>query len=147
MLKTAQRRSLNLLGPLIDPDKDCKLTKDEDSLKIKIEIPGKLHTLSPEITSRKNRKVSLHNAPITLTDVEGDFAALVEVTGEISPGPTLPEDLQDNTIPSTFQGAGLLLYQDKDNFVRLRERPAWLSRRSNRSTRSCLRSRKMGRRR
>ncbi len=31
---------------------------------------------------------------------------------------TLPEDRQGNNLPSTFQGAGLLLYQDKSNFVR-----------------------------
>jgi len=119
MMKMAQRRSVNMLGPLIDPDKDCKLTKDEDNLKIKIEIPGKLHTLSPEITTRKNRKVSLHNAPMTMTDVDGDFAALVEVTGEISPGSATPKDRQGHTIPFTVQSAGLILYQDKDNFLRL----------------------------
>ena len=55
---------------------------------------------------------------MTLAPVEGDFAAIVQVTGEISPSLTLPEDRQGNDIPSTFQGAGLLLYQDKDNFVR-----------------------------
>ena len=56
---------------------------------------------------------------MTLTTVEGDFAAVVEVTGEISPGLALPEDRQGNHIVSTFQGAGLILYQDRDNFVRL----------------------------
>jgi S1-C subfamily serine protease len=119
MMKSAQRKSLNLLGALIDPDKDCKLTKDEDTLKIKIEIPGKLHTLSPEITSRKNRKVSLHNAPMTMTEVDGDFAALVAVVGDISPGSATPKDRQGHTIPFTVQSAGLILYQDKNNFLRL----------------------------
>ena len=28
MLKTVQRKSFSMLGPLIDPEKDCKLTKD-----------------------------------------------------------------------------------------------------------------------
>jgi hypothetical protein len=41
--------------------------------------------------------------------VEGDFAAMVEVTGEISAGTTLPKDRQGNSVPFTFQGAGLLL--------------------------------------
>ena len=76
-------KSLGLLGPLLDPDNDCKLTKDEDKMTIKIDVPGKLHTLSPEVTTRKNRKVSLNNAPITMTEVDGDFAAFVQVTGEI----------------------------------------------------------------
>ena len=112
-MKTAQRKSADLLGPLIDPDKDCKLTKDEDNLKIKIEIPGKLHSLAPEIAKRTNRKKSLHNAPMTLTDVEGDFVALVEVTGEINPGSATPKDRQGHDIPFTVQSAGLILYQDK----------------------------------
>ena len=56
---------------------------------------------------------------MTLIDVEGDFAAMVEVTGEISAGTTLPRDKQGNSVPFTFQGAGLLLYQDMNNFVRL----------------------------
>ena len=56
---------------------------------------------------------------MSLIDVEGDFAVLVEVTGEINAGATLPKDRQGNTIPFTFQAAGLILYQDKDNFVRL----------------------------
>ncbi len=119
LMKMAQRKSADLLGPLIDPDKDCKLTKDEDNLKMKIEIPGKLHSLAPEITKRTNRKKSLHNAPMTLTDVEGDFVALVEVTGEINPGSATPKDRQGIVIPFTVQSAGLILYQDRDNFFRL----------------------------
>jgi S1-C subfamily serine protease len=119
LVKVAQRRSANLLGPLIDPDKDCTLTRDEDNLKIKIEIPGKLHSLAPELTLRTNRKKSLHNAPMTLTEVEGDFAALVEVTGEINPGTATPKDRQGHYIPFTVQSAGLILYQDRDNFFRL----------------------------
>jgi hypothetical protein len=119
ILKSAARASFALLGPLIDPDKDCRLDKDEKSHTIKIEVPGdKLHTLAPELVTKVDRK-PLHNAPMTLADVEGDFAVIVQVTGEISPSLTLPEDRQGNEISSTFQGAGLLLYQDKDNFVRL----------------------------
>ena len=118
-MRAIQRKSLALLGPLIDPDKDCQLTKDEDRLKIKIDIPGKLHTLSPEITTRKNRKVSLHNAPITMTEVEGDFIVQVQVTGEINPGSATPKDRQGLTLPITDQSAGLILYQDKNNFLRL----------------------------
>ena len=118
-MKAVQRKSLALLGPLLDPDKDCTLTKDEENLKIKIDVPGKLHTLSPEVTSRKNRKVALNNAPITMTEVEGDFAAFVQVTGEINPGAETPKDRQGHTLPFTVQSAGLILYQDKANFLRL----------------------------
>jgi Trypsin-like peptidase domain len=119
ILKTIQRKTLSMLGQLVDPEKDCKLTKDEDNMKIKIEIPGgKVRSLAPYVVTRLNKKKPLHNAPMALIDVEGDFAALVEVTGEWSPGTKLPKDRQGNEIPFTFNGAGLLLYQDKDNFVR-----------------------------
>jgi len=114
-----RRKSFALLGPLIDPDKDCNLVKDEDSAKLKIEIPGKLHTLSPYVVTRKNKKLPLHNAPMTVTEVEGDFAAIVEVTGDIRPGTSTPKDRQGNTLPFTYQGGGLIVYQDKDNFFRL----------------------------
>jgi hypothetical protein len=109
-----------MLGPLIDPEKDCKLVKDEDNEQIRIEVPGnKLYSLAPFVVTRADKAKPLHNAPMSLIEVEGDVAALVQVTGEMSPGSKLPKDLQDNQIPFTFEGAGLLLYQDKDNFVRL----------------------------
>jgi hypothetical protein len=120
ILKSVGRASLALLEPLVDPDKDCKLKKDDESDTIKIEIPGdKLHTLAPDVVARLDKSKPLHNAPMTLTTVEGDFAVIVKVTGELSPSLNLPEDRQGNDIPSTFQGAGLLLYQDQDSFVRL----------------------------
>jgi regulation of enolase protein 1 (concanavalin A-like superfamily) len=118
-IKSRLKKSLAMLGALVDPDKDCKLTKDEETSKITIEIPGKLHTLSPEISTRLDKKKSLHNAPFTVADVEGDFAALVEVTGDIEPGSALPKDRKGNTLPFTFQSGGLILYQDKNNFLRL----------------------------
>jgi S1-C subfamily serine protease len=117
MIKTVRAKSLSLLGPLVDPSKDCRLDKDDSNFKVRIEVPGKLHTLSPELVTRTNRPV--HNAPMTLTDVEGDFAVIVEVTGEINPGPTPPKDRQVRTLPFTVQSAGLIVYQDKDNFLRL----------------------------
>jgi S1-C subfamily serine protease len=120
ILRVLQKKSMPMLGPLIDPEKNCKLIKDEDTMKIKIEVPGgKVRTLAPYVHQRLNKNKPLHNAPMTLIEVEGDFAAVVEVTGDIAAGTNLPKDRQGNEIPFTFQGAGLLLYQDKDNFVRL----------------------------
>jgi S1-C subfamily serine protease len=120
ILKSVQRKSISLLGPLIDPEKDCKLVKDEDNMKVSIEIPGgKVRSLAPYIVQRLRKNRPLHNAPMSLAEVEGDFAALVEVTGEMRAGDKLPKDRQGNEIPFTFEGAGLLVYQDKDNFVRL----------------------------
>ena len=116
----AAGESIALLESCVDPDKDCRLIKDAQNDSIKIEVPAnKLHTLAPEVVAQLDKKKPLHNAPMTLTDVEGDFVAVVLVTGEISPGLALPDDRQGNHIPATFQGAGLLLYLDRDNFVRL----------------------------
>ncbi len=119
-IKTRLKKSLAMLGTWVDPDKDCKLTKDEENLKVTIEIPAnKIHTLSPEIKTRLDKRKSLHNAPFSVGDVEGDFIAVVEVTGDIEPGAALPKDRKGNDIPITFQSGGLILYQDKNNFFRL----------------------------
>jgi S1-C subfamily serine protease len=120
ILRDARPESVAVLEPLVDPDKDCRLVKDDLTYTIKIEVPGnKVHTLAPEVVTRLNKRKPLHNAPMSLIEIDGDFAALVQVTGDINPGSTLPKDGQDNIIPFTFQTAGLLLYQDRDNFVRL----------------------------
>jgi hypothetical protein len=51
--------------------------------------------------------------------VEGDFLAYDKVFGDIDPGLDPTNDPRGRQLPLTFQGAGLLLYQDNDNFVRL----------------------------
>ncbi len=127
ILEGGRLTSFALLGLLIDPDKDCVLKKDDARHTFTIELPGnKLHTLDRDVVSPVDKSKPLHNAPMILTEVEGDFAAVVEVTGEFSPSLTPPEDSQGNTVSATVQGAGLLLYQDKDNFVRF-ERSARVS--------------------
>lgn len=60
----------------------------------------------------------LHNAPAALVRVEGDFVATVAVTNEFDPG-TEPVALPGATkLDYAFQGAGLLIWQDDQNFVR-----------------------------
>ena len=110
-------KSLALLGMLVDPSRDCRLDKDEKTFKVRIDIPGKLHTISPEIAVRKNTPI--HNAPMTLADVDGDFLAQVSVTGDMNPGDKPPSDRVVRNLKFTFQSAGLVLYQDKNNFMRL----------------------------
>jgi S1-C subfamily serine protease len=118
LIKSVRTKSLSLLGPLVDPSHDCRLDKDTSAFKVRLDIPGKLHTLSPELTAR-SRSQPLHNAPMTLTEVDGDFAVFVEVTGEISPGAQPPSDRQSRALPFTVQSAGLILYEDRKNFFRL----------------------------
>ena len=80
--------------------------------------PGQAaHALARDRHDRKNTPV--HNAPMTLADVDGDFMAQVEVTGEINPGDSRPSDRAVRNLKFTFQSAGLILYQDKNNFIRL----------------------------
>jgi regulation of enolase protein 1 (concanavalin A-like superfamily) len=120
IVRNARRESFEMLRTFVDPSNDCKLVKDEEGMKIKIEVPGdKVHTLATEAMTRVDKTKTLHNAPMALTEVEGDFVAMVLVTGDMSPGARLPQDRQGNDLPFTFNGAGLVLYQDKDNFIRL----------------------------
>jgi regulation of enolase protein 1 (concanavalin A-like superfamily) len=110
-------KSLALLGALVDPSKDCRLDKDDRSYKVRIDIPGKMHTISPAFLRTKN--TPMHNAPMALADVDGDFMAQVSVTGEMNPGAKLPGDRAARDLGYTFQSGGLVLYQDKNNFLRL----------------------------
>lgn len=104
------------LGPLQDPDKDCKLAFEGP--KIKITVPGKLHTLAPQIVDKKNKAIK--NAPMTLAKVDGDFLIHVRVTGDMRPGASqLKHPKTGKDIGLTFQGAGIVLWQDQDNYIRL----------------------------
>jgi len=126
-VEKVSRNSIEKLSPLIDPEKDCILSKNLQDRSIKLSIPPKLHVLSPEV--RKQKK-PVNNAPMSLIDVKGDFVALVEVIGEMNPGDEalpLPDgvtyrDQRGQTkkkAPGSFQGAGLLLFQDDNNYMRL----------------------------
>jgi len=116
------RRSLTKLGPLVEDDDpktadECQLAKDAREHKSTITLPPKVFSLSPKVTNRQRKPI--HNAPRAMTEVEGDFLAYVQVNGDIDPGLDATTDARGHKLPFSFQGAGLLLYQDKDNFVRL----------------------------
>ena len=114
-MNTVRRKTFSMLGALVDPDKDCKFMKDEETLKLQIEVPGgKVHTLSPYFVTRANKRKTLHNAPMALIDVEGDFAVVVEVTGEISPGSTLPKTSSTLSVGFVVDDAIVML----ENIVR-----------------------------
>lgn len=117
VLRVARRTSINLLGPLLENSKECQLIKDEESLMVRIDMPGKLYALDPRLANKQN--IPIHNAPITLADVEGDFAAFVAVGGDIDPGTSPPKDPKGRKMAFTAQTRGLILYQDRDNFLRL----------------------------
>src|SRR5262249_17305731 len=97
-------RSLEGWGELTDPDGDCTIGADRG--KLTITVPGTPHNLTGPAGNT--------SAPRILRPVTGDFPAQVKVTGDFQPGH-----------PKGFNGAGLLLWADNANYVRL-ERNVWL---------------------
>lgn len=96
------------LGPLVTSSKQCKMTRDSKSLTF--DLPAGVHLLSPEL--------NVKNSPMSLADVQGDFVAQVHVVGEMLPGVDKPT-YKGATLPFTFQGAGLVFWVDKNNYIRL----------------------------
>lgn len=90
-------------GTLIDPDGDCSFVIADD--RVSIQVPDTPHGLSAEL----NRV----NAPRILREVSGDFTIEVTIDGIFAPGAA--------TVPSRtpYNGAGLLLWQDEKNYIRL----------------------------
>jgi hypothetical protein len=73
------------------------------------------------------------DAPRVLQPIEGDFTCQVKVSGEFDPGkqPARPRELFPDKVAAPirttpFNSAGLLVWQDATNFVRL-ERNVWWS--------------------
>lgn len=90
-------------GDSADPDGDCKFFVDLGKLHIK--IPGKPHRLGVEVGGM--------NAPRVVRTIEGDFQADVKVLG---PFPSAPRSLVGKY---PWYGAGLLVWQDDKNYIRL----------------------------
>ncbi len=93
-------------GPPVDPDGDCKFDLVSSGNEIKIAVPGTPHLLSVEINRR--------NAPRLLRPVRGNFDVGVSVTGVSRPSgrATVKEY-------APYHGAGILLWQDDRNYLRL----------------------------
>ncbi len=100
----AAPRFLKGWGQPIDPDGDCSFDLENGRLTIK--VPGKGHGLEAEGGTL--------NAPRVLRDIEGDFIADLEVGGNLKPDGPSPNP---NYFP--FVGAGLLLWNDEGNYIRL----------------------------
>ncbi len=111
------------LQDLVDQNKDCKLVKERDA--IKIEVPPGCHTLLPVIADKNSGL----NAPRTLAKVEGDFVMHALIGGALNPGLERVNNPRTNRpLDWSFQSAGLLLWEDDKNFIRL-ERTASVMRR------------------
>ncbi len=116
-------KSLAKLGPLVEKagskeENECSLTKDRGKHLVTISIPAnQAFSLSPKVQTQQKKPV--HNAPRTLAEVVGDFAAFVEVSGDINPGLDAIKDPRGRSLGICHQSAGILIYQDKENFLRL----------------------------
>lgn len=93
-------------GEIIDPDGDCRVAEDQGD--VAITVPKTRHDLT---YADKNAKL---NAPRVLQSVEGDFK--LEVTVRAFP---LPGDAASSGGQYSFVSAGLLVWQDEKNFIRL----------------------------
>ncbi len=93
-------------GHAVDPDADCNFEMDTSEDKLRIIVPGKTHILSAEIGQV--------NAPRILRDLKGDFDLRVRVGGTSRPG-----GRATTTVYSPYHGAGLVIWQDEENYVRL----------------------------
>jgi len=91
-------------GTIADPDKDCTIKEQKGTLTITVPATG--HDLGVEH--------QLMNAPRVLRKVSGDFTVQVLVGGRVEA--EAPGTLTDR-LP--FMGAGLLLWQDENNYLRL----------------------------
>jgi regulation of enolase protein 1 (concanavalin A-like superfamily) len=85
-------------GMAIDPDKEFEITDLGKSLRIT--IPG--------------NRFGKDNSPRVMRDVEGDFIVTVKVVGDFRPG---GKSTNPKFIP--VNGAGILLWRDTDNHIRL----------------------------
>jgi|GEM_PF-1049816 len=91
-------------GVAIDPDKDCEIKEQMKNLLIT--VPGTRH----DLVGTAGRM----NAPRVMREVEGDFVVTVKIVGEFRPG---GKSTNPKGIP--FNGAGILVWSDTDNFIRL----------------------------
>ena len=94
-----------LFGTALDPAKDCKFTLADAKLTI---TAGKGdHDLAVEAGEM--------NAPRVLKEIEGDFSVSVKVTA------TYPKGAKGANEKRTivFYGAGILVWEDEKNYVRL----------------------------
>jgi RNA polymerase sigma factor (sigma-70 family) len=99
--------NLKSWGAVTDPSGDCTFTTEKSRLVVK--VPGGIHDLNPYRSMQ---------APRVLKKVKGDFVAQIKVTGDFKPGEKAASD------HSSFNGAGLLVWQDEKNYIRL-ERNRW----------------------
>jgi regulation of enolase protein 1 (concanavalin A-like superfamily) len=94
-------------GRVQDPSGDCDVSLDRAQERLRIRVPGTPHVLSAEVSQLPM------NAPRVVRPIRGDFTADVHVLGYFDPGPTR------TTHYDPYHGAGLIVWQDPSNYLRL----------------------------
>jgi regulation of enolase protein 1 (concanavalin A-like superfamily) len=94
-------------GRVLDPWRDCDISFDHEHERLKIRVPGTPHVLSAEVPQLPM------NAPRVLRGIRGDFTATVRVLGRLEPGRSR------TTHYAPYHGAGLIVWQDPSNYLRL----------------------------
>ena len=89
----------------MDPDGDCQFRAEQG--KLTISLPKSTHH---DLTVERGKM----NAPRLLRDVEGDFTAVVRVSGTFRPTTTSSTDQR-----KPFVGAGLVLMNGDQTYIRL----------------------------
>jgi beta-lactamase regulating signal transducer with metallopeptidase domain/regulation of enolase protein 1 (concanavalin A-like superfamily) len=92
-----------------DPDKDCEVRLTGE--KLSITVPATNHDLNA---------VRGLNAPRVLKKFKGDFVVQVKVTADFKPGAT------STGSGRPFNGAGILLWQNEENFLRVERNAYWI---------------------
>jgi hypothetical protein len=105
-VQAAEEKVIKGWGTVTDPDGDCELKNEDDS--VTITIPGKHHDLTHTAAYIKL------NAPRILQPAEGDFTLELK-----TPRFALPADAKSSGGKFSFVSTGLLLWQDEKNFIRL----------------------------
>jgi regulation of enolase protein 1 (concanavalin A-like superfamily) len=100
-------RDLSGWGRVYDPSRDSEIALDRELDRLKITVPGTPHVLSAEDPGLPM------NAPRVAHWVRGDFTAEVRVLGRLEPGKF------KTTYYNPYHGAGLIIWQDSSNYLRL----------------------------
>lgn len=91
-------------GKIVDPDGDCQIKAEGDQVLFKVDGA---HDLSVELRKPVN-------APRVMQEIRGDFIAQVRVAGVFRPRQPSTVDMR-----RPYTGAGLLLWLDDKNYIRL----------------------------
>jgi regulation of enolase protein 1 (concanavalin A-like superfamily) len=94
-------------GQVTDPWRDSVVALEPQPNRLKIQVPGTPHVLSAEVPQLPM------NAPRVVRRIRGDFTASVHVLGRLEPGRF------GTTHYNPYHGAGLIVWQDPSNYLRL----------------------------